>query len=52
MERCPGVPPRERCLSVGALKEKEQAVALVAAYREAEELADTHDIEKMSLELV
>jgi hypothetical protein len=45
------VPTRERCLSVGTPKDTEQAVALVAAFREQEEIASTHDIESMSLEL-
>jgi hypothetical protein len=46
-----GIPGRERCLSVGTPKEKEQAVALVAAYREQEEISRVNDIGAMSDEL-
>jgi hypothetical protein len=42
-----GTPTRERCLSVGTPK-KEQAVALVAAYRAQEEIASVNDINSMS----
>jgi hypothetical protein len=43
-----GTPTRERCLSVGTPKAKEQAVALVAAYRAQEEIASVNDINSMS----
>jgi hypothetical protein len=43
-----GVPTRERCLSVGTPKEKEQAVALVASYRTQEAISSENDINLMS----
>jgi hypothetical protein len=43
-----GLPTRERCLSVGTPKEKEQAVALVAEYPRNEELYRDHDISAMA----
>jgi hypothetical protein len=43
-----GTPTRERCQSVGIEKEREQAVALVAAYREQEAISEANDIDGMS----
>ena len=38
----------ERCQSVGTEKERQQAVALVAAYREQEAISEANDIDGMS----
>jgi hypothetical protein len=46
-----GIPGRERCQTVGTPKEREQAVTLVAAYREQEEISRVNDIGGMSDEL-
>jgi hypothetical protein len=43
-----GIPTRERCQTVGIEKERAKAVALVAAYREQEEISSANDINVMS----
>jgi hypothetical protein len=42
---------RERCQGVGTPKEREQAIALIAAYREQHEISATHDIDATAREL-
>ncbi len=43
-----GIPGRDRCQAIGTPQEREQAIALVAAYREQEEIAAVNDISGMS----
>jgi hypothetical protein len=46
-----GIPRRDRCQASGTKEEREQATALIAAYRDQEEISRTHDIAGMSDEL-
>ena len=43
-----GIPGRDRCQAIGTPQEREQAIALVAADREQEEIAAVNDISGMS----